>query len=144
MKKILNLRSIALLGAAALITTISFAFRGDNTNAPKALNSTLYFRYTPPATGDYSPASVDNKANWNLVSQGEMCQTDEPDVACSFAISVPVGQENLFYDGSNHPSSRVEIQEAGTATEAYVSDVLDTNPAIPQSIQAGINNQEKP
>ncbi len=144
MKKIFNLRFIALIGAAAMITTISLAFRSNKQEASKALNSTLYFRYTPPAAGDYSPTSVDTKANWNLVDEEEMCQTDEPDVACSFAISVPVGQENLFYDGSNHPSSRVEIQEAGTATEAYVSDVLDTNPPTPTSIQAGINNQEKP
>ncbi|MFT4152255.1 hypothetical protein [Parafilimonas sp.] len=126
------------LPAMAIIfgAVIFVAFKEDATS--KAL-STLYFKYQP--TSDFSSGSVTSNSNWQIVSASGICASGPDDVACSFSISVPTGQESNYYDGSN-PSSRVGIQANGSGSYYYVDDVMDN--VTSSSIKDEVENVTRP
>lgn len=130
---------VALLCLA--ITVFAFKTRPFPTT-PKLANTTLHFKYTAPS-GDYSPAAVKDRANWTEVSPSQVCLGNINQDACSFSITVPETDESTYLSGSS-PSTRVSIQTAGTSSDAYVTNLVDSTLSTPQNISSAINNQLKP
>ncbi|OJU27047.1 MAG: hypothetical protein BGN92_12995 [Sphingobacteriales bacterium 41-5] len=104
-----------------------FAFshqKGAPAHETAAALATLHFKYTPPSTNDYSPSSVASGLNWLQIPSNQACTQETDEVACSFSINVPTGDESEFVNGSGQPTSRVQIQPS-SGSDAYVMDVVD-------------------
>lgn len=95
--------------------------------------SRLYFKYQP--TTDFSSGSVSANANWQQVSEEDVCEQETDDVACSFSIYVPTEDMDNYISASNNPSSRLTIQVSGTGNDYFVDDILDNNASIQHEVQ---------
>lgn len=129
-----SLRTINYILPAMAIACVVFAFSHQKgAPAPATALTTLHFKYTPPSANDYSPNSVASGLNWLQIPSNQACTQESDEVACSFSINVPAGDESEFVNGSGQPTSRVQIQPS-SGSDAYVMDVVDA------TINASVKN----
>jgi hypothetical protein len=107
-----------LLGILAIALAIGFSAFSTKKSVGK-FNTVLY--YHAPSNGtDFSPSSVQNKANWTITSNGESC--NGANKACQ--VEVP----NDLVDGSSFDSD-VTLEAETTAPAALVT-VKDNGVAV--------------